>query len=442
MDNLFHNLIVKTVTSDYSWDKQSPTEASVTTSVVSGDRYIGYAPFVSVLLSSYADDLSGAAIAFSSTADYGDYYNSRTSTQTIVNSGIQVFCHNYIMPGLYSFTLTKNTYAATDNSRCLGGNYVPYDTYVERGTQKQERLHFSWMWYNFFKDDYDERTKLVGSFEPRNELLTWEECVFQGPSQVTWDQAVGPAIEIRNSPVSWQWKKIKPVPEPFESFTQNTTWASTKPGNLLPRTWKQIKTYKCGGEQSAECLELVPTLSTLSVTHTLTGFLEVLEIPPVAYLHVEHTKTLNERVTPYTVTLSPKFTRSGSFPIEKIIWDLGDGSPLIEKSRNNPSEEYSSEIKFDFSDEFGLDYLDPRNYDLVYTYNRIDQSGNCFYPSLTAISSSTGTSDCASSIVGPIKFKSFQTSSVRLTQNYLNDSGHKAYVGNVDNNVVFWNRNK
>jgi hypothetical protein len=292
------------------------------------------------------------------------------------------------------------------------------------------------------KEDYEPRTELFGSFEPRNELLTWEDCIFQGPKQVTWEQASGPNFEIRNNPVSWQWKKIKVEPDFYELYTQNTSWNETKSTALFPRTWKQIKNFKCtSSKDDVGCLELVPSLSSSTFTQTLTSTIRVLEIPPTVYLDIIHSKNINERESPYTVTLSPRFIRSGSFPIEIILWDLGDGTPVIERNRNTPLQSYSDNIKFVYQGAFSNDFLDPRNYDLIYTYTRTSNTNNCFYPSITAIASSTGTSSCAKNIVGPLKYISATKTPFKLNQNYLGDTG-VAYSGIVNDTAVFWNRNK
>lgn len=441
MDIAINNLTVKTVPSNYSWDKSNPTENTVVNAVLSGNRYIGYAPFTSVLLSSFVDNVSGSGIAYVITADYQDYYNSQTSTQTSLVSGFQTFCHNYIMPGVYSLNYNQTQYIAIDNAKCELGVFNPYETYVEKDDSKTKRLPFSWMWYNFFKEDYEPRTELVGSFEPRNEFLTWEECVFQGPKQVTWDEASGPAIEIRNSPVSWQWKKVKAIPNPIEAFTHTTKWSETRPSSLFPRTWKQINAYKCKGidqTETIDCLELVPRLSSISFLKSLPQFIEIQEIPPQAYIEVIHTQPLQSRISPYKIRLSPKFVRCGSFPIEKLLWDFGNNNGIVEVSRNGTIS--NGDVKLLYQNSFSLDYTDPRNYDVEFYYTRIS-SNNCFYPSLTAVASSTGTIDCTTAVVGPIKFTQHASSKFVLKQNYLSDRGI-AYAGAVNDTAAFWNRHK
>ena len=444
MHDLFNNLTVKTVPSNYSWDRSNPTEDIVVSAEVDENRYIGYAPFVSVLLSSYVDDLSGSAIAFITTTDYQDYYNSQTSVQTSLLSGVQTFCHNYLMPGIYSIVYTQTQYIQSNFAKCELGLYNPYEVFVEKNITQTKRLPFSWMWYNFFKEDYDPRTEFVGSYEPRNELLTWEECVFQGPKQTTWDEASGPAIEIRNSPVSWQWKKIKIVPAVNEAFTHPTTWSETKPTATFPRTWKQIKSFKCKGvdqTETIECLELVPELSSTTFTQTLTAFLEVKEILPSAYIEVIHTQPISNRVSPYTVTLSPKNIRCGSFPIEKLMWDFGDKSSIVEITRFGSTIDLNNNAKLKYRGDFSLDYTDPRNYDVEYSYTRTSADNNCFYPSVTAVSSSTGAYDCTIAVVGPIKHASHNNSKFKLTQTYLTED-KIAYAGKIKNAAVFWNRHK
>jgi hypothetical protein len=132
--------------------------------------------------------------------------------------------------------------------------------------------------------------------------------------------------------------------------------------------------------------------------------------------------------------LSPKYTKCGSFPIDKIVWDLGDGTPLIEQSRYNPIKGEP----FVYSDQFGFDFEDPRNYDIIHTYYRTSTSGSCFYPSITAYASSTGTYDCASVIIGPLNFESHDQKNPRMLQNKLTENGI-GYIGEMGSDISLWN---
>ena len=153
--------------------------------------------------------------------------------------------------------------------------------------------------------------------------------------------------------------------------------------------------------------------------------------------------------------MSPKLSQTGSFPIEQIDWDLGDGSPILTQKRwdVNRSED------FIFNNNFPFDWEDPRNYDVVHTYSKTNDSDFTFYPSLTVYASSTKSSDCVSGIVGPIKIdelpqediysntyidiekKSKVFQKIKLMQNELTEHG-KLLIGEVDGVAVAWRYNK
>jgi hypothetical protein len=102
--------------------------------------------------------------------------------------------------------------------------------------------------------------------------------------------------------------------------------------------------------------------------------------------------------SPVSVRLTPKTTRSGSFPIDRIDWDFGDGTPIKVVTRQG-AEKDTTLIK---NNEIANDLLDPRNYDVVHTYNRTTEQYPIFYPSLTAYSANTSIYDSCSIPIGPI----------------------------------------
>ena len=473
-------LSVKTVESNYSWDNGNPTTNSLVDCVSSADErvFIGYAPFTTVQLKSVISAPNLFALTFNRTIDFGDYYNSLSNVQTAPGSGISLFCHNYLMPGEYKIKIDQTQYITLNNyqrfdclqrhcldwkwdsrtcdveptytttwsntlstgqfekkwkyEKCEDDTLGAFGVYTERGQTVEERLPFSWQWYNFFDKDYDSRNEFYASFEPRVEQLpetglprTWDDAVFQGPQAVTWDQASGPCLETRVDDASWRWDKL--LCDSNEVLNQKIKWLNTKCEEILPRKWKQIR--------GAGCIEAVPVLSAQTISEALEFTIKVLEIPPTAYLTFD--QEFNPHVpqfSPVTVKLTPKFTYCGSFPIDKIIWDPGDGSPVTEQSRYNLNKSSA----FVYSDQFGFDVRDPRNYDFVHTYYRTSTSGSCFYPSITAFASSTGTYDCASVIVGPLNFESHSAKKIHLLQNKLTDKG-KGYIGEAGSNIVLWN---
>jgi len=476
MSNMtFDFFSIKTVPSNYSWDLGTPqveffdfiTDVSLVTAQSNNSEqveYVGYAPFVSVSLSSFAGTPSLSSIAVRRIADFGDYYNSEsnfTSSPTLSN---EVYCHNYIMPGLYTIKLTKVEYVEIDATSysafscveryCMEWSWKKLDctspldptvtwsdtltgeSYEKRWTDRPEevcdavwansqglyvqpeqqvtRFPLSWQWYNFLCQSLDN---------PKNTPVTWNQSIFQGQEQLIWSGVSGPCLEFANKEANWVWNSVT-CDLTANPLANSTTWDQTKCDSSTNKTWDSI---------AGNCTEKVPTLSAKEETIVHEAMIRVLEIPPTAYLQIEQPLNPNDRISPLTVRISPRFTKAGSFPIEKIVWDLGDGSPLLTQRRWSPN----SDSPFVFSDIYNLDWQDPRNYDVIHTYRKTPESGFSFYPSITAYSSSTGTTDCASVVVGPLKLSAFVGSSISLLQNELTDSG-KIVVGEIDNGVAVW----
>ena len=426
----FDNISVKTVKPDYSWDLYNPSEDNMQEADFTDFEYvIGYAPFVNVQLDTSITDINPYSLVFEREVNFGDYYNSETNTEMTSITGSYVFGHNYIMPGEYTIKVAQTEYIKVNNPCCdppCENNLTrASDLFVEQGAPTK-RLPYSWMWYCFMQNDVDPRNEFFGALEAGSQCLTWEDCEFQSSRQITWDEAAGPAFEVRSRDVSWQWKKVVCDPNEDELYTQKVEWSYTKQDNFLPRTWKQIKNLGCDG---INCLEVVPILSAHSITKVYEKKIKVLEILPEAYL------TLISQVTGDSLTahLSPRLTRCGSFPIEKIIWDLGDGTPFFEQTRWS----VNTDPKFVFNKEIEQDVYDPRNYDVVHTYSRNFANGSCFYPSITAVSSSTSSTDRAALTIGPVMLENINND-IELIQTDLTDQG-RAYMGQVKDNIVFWN---
>jgi hypothetical protein len=195
------------------------------------------------------------------------------------------------------------------------------------------------------------------------------------------------------------------------------------------------------GQQTCSACDVRPNPEYEVVTTEIvrTNIVRVVEQPPVAYISVAQDSDISKRVSPYTVRLSPKDIVSGSFPIEKIEWDLGDGTPIKSQKR----WDVSSDQEFVYNNAYSIDWKDPRNYDIVHTYTKTPNSGFTFYPSLTCYCSSTGSYDCASGVVGPLSFTTktsqSKTSVTKLTllQNEITENG-AVILGEIDKTAVIW----
>jgi hypothetical protein len=478
----FDFLNIVSVPADYSWDEGTPLveypNSNLITDVVSSidvnmqpdADYVGYAPFVSFSLSSFAGTPSPSSVAVQRLVDFGDYYNSDSNYVMNPTLSNAVFCHNYIMPGVYTITLTKTEYVINSTSSALFEPYScmerycdqgiqwtwnktdceyssdpkitwnstlsnqtwekrwidrPEETcnaswaavngiYVETGDQFNSRYPLSWQWYNF----------LSQSPNKHNTPTTWEQTGFQQSDQLSWSETSGPCYNFNSLEVNWNWNNIT-CDLSANPFGTILTWDELQCIQPQATSWDDIK-RTCGTSTNT-----ITTLSASKNVITHTRALRVIEIPPTAYLDV--TDLTPNKTSPLTVRLSPRIIKSGSFPIEKIVWNLGDGSPLLIQRRWDPTQE----SPFVFSNTYNLDWKDPRNYDIVHTYRKTNESGFSFYPSLTAYASSTGTLDCAAAMVGPLKLESTSEFNLSILQNELTDHG-KVIIGEVGNTAAAW----
>ena len=120
--------------------------------------------------------------------------------------------------------------------------------------------------------------------------------------------------------------------------------------------------------------EILPKANLYSVTQPTTGY------------------------APFLVRLTARTTIPGSFPVDKILWDFGDGSErlLVSRYYNEPNSNLI------FTNVLSSDSQDPRNYDVLHTYTRECDTYPVFYPSITAYSSSTNSINTCSLTIGPV----------------------------------------
>jgi hypothetical protein len=155
------------------------------------------------------------------------------------------------------------------------------------------------------------------------------------------------------------------------------------------------------------------------------------DIPPTANFI---TLTDEFGFTPLEVELSPKSTISGTFPVEKIVWDFGDGTPLLTVSRYTTTSASPGVI---YKPNYPTDPRDPRNYNVKHTYYRnIPTDPQHFYPSLTAYSANTQSYDTCSREIGPLGIKKKNNKQIIASHYY--DSDNKAFfVINDDGKTSF-----
>jgi hypothetical protein len=462
----FEIISVSSVPLDYKWDLGIPvqeiSQVKIEEELNEPLTYVGYAPLVSVTLSSELLDNNPYQTASVRVIDFGDYYNSESSV--IKEDGIAktYFCHNYIMPGTYKIKLTQTEYIAiTDASafECLGRHCLDWKWLSRQGDagvlttwtntstgeifeknwndpneegcldffstvglfserSSVDKLYgIAWQWYNFLSGSN-------ASF--LNREITWDETIFQGNNQLTWNATTNPCIELNfgRGQISWNWNQL--ACNSTDPRNRSLTWGETICESPLNKTWNQAKD---------PCIETVPELFINTRTLEKQYTIKVIEQPPIAYLSALQPDNINDRISPLTVRLTPRFTQCGSFPIDKIVWDLGDGSPLIIQRRWAPI----LQAPFVYSDALFSDYKDPRNYDIIHTYTKTSDSDYTFYPSITAYASSTGSFDCCSTVVGPLKLENINIAQRRLKilQNELNEDS-SLVVGQLGNDVCVW----
>lgn len=472
--------LIKTVPPTFSWDEgplgENGTNISTfltsfsslsasTTENEDGITYVGYAPFVFLSLSSYPGDVNEYHVGMEREVNFGDYYNDSTNIVSKTGLRYELFNHVYVMPGTYTIQMERTDYlkvqAVSPNifGGCLqkhsinwvynelvdctmfsknkvtwastkpGGVYEKKWKYepcedvskFAQGLYIQDTgisndIPIAWQWHNF--------GSVVKAGPYMGKSLTWENTSFLAKNQLRWEQTYGPCLTLeKNESTVWRWGNIRSDSDRDSlTFTQSATWEEMQSDGTLPKTW----------EDTTENCSILTTniLSSDSSKVVKKAFVKVLEIPPVVYLTCQQPE---QKTNPLTVRLSPKNIISGSFPIEKIVWDLGDGSPLLTQRRWAPT----LEAPFVHARNIPTDPNDPRNFDVEYTYTRTLTGPSTFYPSITAYASSTGTSDNAATVVGPIEFKDATASSFKLIQNELTEKG-KILVGQVGNTVTFW----
>lgn len=212
--------------------------------------------------------------------------------------------------------------------------------------------------------------------------------------------------------------------------------------NVDKYTWNQITTlsnpnliwteYTGVSADSINGVTVVPNVTALITGQTSTFLISVVEIPPTAYLSANISTNPENIIFPLTVTITPRYTRAGSFPIEKIVWDFGDGSPLVTRRRWDKN----TVSPFLSTGALSADLIDPRNFDVTHTYTKQNTTQFSFYPSITAYASSTGTTDVCSITIGPVRAEPL-VEDFTILHTDLNEDG-VVMIGQVGSQAAGW----
>ena len=153
--------------------------------------------------------------------------------------------------------------------------------------------------------------------------------------------------------------------------------------------------------------EILPKANLYSVTQPTTGY------------------------APFLVRLTARTTIPGSFPVDKILWDFGDGSErlLVSRYYNEPNSNLI------FTNVLSSDSQDHRNYDVLHTYTRECDTYPVFYPSITAYSSSTNSVDTCSLTIGPVLL-STTDAQFHILKGRNTPYGN-LYSAEIDKNITF-----
>jgi hypothetical protein len=254
----------------------------------------------------------------------------------------------------------------------------------------------------------------------RKSLLLQKEKIYYFEAR-WWQQYAQSYIDIGWGSTDPSWKKYR--------------WDETLRTGDNPKLWLR-EGYSADAE--IEHVYTVPQTYTPSLCVKVTADLEnnyiyddedadydavrLDEIGPTANFAVLST---DYGFSPLTIEFTPRSTKPGSFPIERIDWDFGDGTPLVTISRHTTLTG-DSNIIFTINPTV-KDLEDPRNYNVRHTYTRSTFTDpRTFYPSITAYSAVTDAHSSCSREIGPIGLKAKPQKDIIKTNFY-----------GVNNNATF-----
>jgi hypothetical protein len=371
----FFVLCAATVPETYFWDLGVPLETEPTTKALTSTpltEYIsGYAPAVDVIfVNGSFSDPSFEFIDYS--WNFGDYYHDD-------NNFVSLSCtapikHTFIMPGVYTVTLT--------HTQSKSREIVSFDS-TENPEYCRGKYNIRWFW--------DELTCLTPLNSPNEFAITWNELECGARYEKWWD------FEekcFQKYCKTWSWRDLSTNNDNPE--INPVKWSDTISDSEFEKKWMfEANDTICVYRDDFEYLNTVTTEEQI----VSKAIIEVKEIMPVANMLSVSATT---GTSPFTVQLSPRNCKTGSFPIDRIDWDFGDGTPIKTITRYAPPLETDSVINTGY---FISDLEDVRNFNVVHTYTRNKDAYPVFYPSLTCYSASTNSYDSCSITIGPISFE-------------------------------------
>ena len=383
----FTILCADTVPENYTWDLNLPLEFALTREqAFSTTEYVsGYAPAVRVnfLNTSTSNDPEFTVTKY--TWNFGDYYHD--SNNIVSLSCVSLIQHLYIMPGIYNVTLTQTLTKPIPDADITGVT-----------TRCRSKYDKQWIW-----------DSLSGV-----RCVTWDETKCDAALAKWWEEE---AACFEKYCKYWSWYALAPRDdESNQDIINPIRWNETATDGEFEKLWML--------EANDQICQNI--IDKLEQTVIKTGIIEVKEIMPVAGMY--SVTQPQKGTSPFTVQLSPRHCKPGSFPIDRIEWDFGDGSPIKTVSRYTPP--LGSDIVN--TGVFTADLLDVRNYDVQHTYVRNKDEYPMFYPSLTCYSANTNSSDSCCITIGPVDLPEAVTDIHLLkTRNTLKGNIHSFIAGNT-----------
>lgn len=309
-----------------------------------------------------------------------------------------------------------------------------------------------------FNDFYNTKTNEL-MFEGTNDILFEHIYTMPGEYEITYTETVLTSSEglgtytvtpFRENikDYMWQWNNLLSGFNIQNSFNREVTWSQAKFQGNHQITWKESKFPCLTSLHGANSIQDSASINISTEQETnIKVFVKVNEIQPRVYLSGNQPENFDERSSPLTVTLTPRYVRSGSFPIQEIIWDLGDNTPIFSKTRNQ------NLIKepFVYNHALSGDLRDVRNYDVKHTYKKTKTSNYSFYPTITAVTASTSykqaavDGNCASYLVGPVGLNvidlsvpSTSAERFKLLQSSFENTDKHVILGQIYNEVGIW----
>jgi len=360
----FYVLCGLTVPGNYTWDLGTPlitfpTAELAYTTVSSAS---GYAPALNVIFfNNSISDKDFNLIDYS--WDFGDYYNDTNNFVSL--SCAALVQHTYIMPGRYTVSLRHVQSRGREELDQTGNSLLCRGKYGIR-----------WFW--------DELGLLTVPTEISNiNATTWNETECLSAKAKWWGNETACFQKYCKA---WSW---------YDLETGNTNpikWSETETDSIFQKKWVYEANDTICTVSDAEFLNTTETVEQNVIKQFI---IEVKELSPVASMF---SVSGDLGTSPYTVRLSPRNCTPGSFPIDRIDWDFGDGSPIRTVTR------YALTSSTDVVNTgyFISDLSDVRNIDVLHTYTRTKDTYSVFYPTLTCYSSCTNTSDSCCITIGPI----------------------------------------